>query len=176
MNESNGYKGTIEGRPQQERRKKILTYFYLFLLLSFCLLSGLSLPIYESQHEQVFLKTQKHVLSLQCTLFQKFIFGTKNPNVSILWQNILGRKKSTFGRELDFFSRVCNELLLSLVIYNRIKKRLKFVKESRVQLESSFLSFMISPKGTKDRNEDTKGNRHRKPKKKDLSIMNVPTA
>ena len=80
------------------------------------------------------------------------------------------------GRPLLQFSRVCNELLLSLVIYNRIKKRLKFVKESRVQLESSFLSFMISPKGTKDRNEDTKGNRHRKPKKKDLSIMNVPTA
>ena len=166
----------LKGGHNKKEEKKILTYFYLFLLLSFCLLSGLSLPIYESQHEQVFLKTQKHVLSLQCTLFQKFIFGTKI---------ILDRKSQcehTLAKYLlldknwTFFSRVCNELLLSLVIYNRIKKRLKFVKESRVQLESSFLSFMISPKGTKDRNEDTKGNRHRKPKKKDLSIMNVPTA
>lgn len=67
----------LKGGHNKKEEKKILTYFYLFLLLSFCLLSGLSLPIYESQHEQVFLKTQKHVLSLQCTLFQKFIFGTK---------------------------------------------------------------------------------------------------
>ena len=147
----------LKGGHNKKEEKKILTYFYLFLLLSFCLLSGLSLPIYESQHEQVFLKTQKHVLSLQYTLFQKFIFGTK----------IILDRKSQCEHTLAKFS---------LVIYNRIKKRLKFVKESRVQLESSFLSFMISPKGTKDRNEDTKGNRHRKPKKKDLSIMNVPTA
>jgi len=72
LNESNGYKGTIEGRPQQEEEEEKPSL--LLFLLSFCLLSGLSLPIYESQQEQVFLKPQSVLLSLQCIVELLFFF------------------------------------------------------------------------------------------------------
>lgn len=111
MNESNGYKGTIEGRPQQEEEEEKPSL--LLFLLSFCLLSGLSLPIYESQQEQVFLKPQSVLLSLQCIV--ELLFFS-------LFRNLQEKKE-----EIEVLERKCFS--------------------SKVQLESSFLSFMISPKG-----------------------------